>query len=69
MDTMLLVLISISVVTITLIIIVLFLIQNKKNNSIKKQLDKLEVEKNMLDSSPVIPELSKIESYNKNEKL
>ena len=49
MDTMLLVLISISVVTITLIIIVLFLIQNKKNNSIKKQLDKLEVEKNMLD--------------------
>lgn len=69
MDTMLLVLISLSVVTIILIIIVLFLIQNKKNNSIKKQLDKLEVEKNMLDSSPVIPELSKIESYNKNEKL
>ena len=69
MDTMLLVLISISVVTITLIIIVLFLIQNKKKNYIKKQLDKLEVEKNMLDSSPVIPELSKIESYNKNEKL
>ncbi len=69
MDTTLLVLISISIVTIILIIVVLFLIQSKKNNSIKKQLDKLEVEKNMLDSSPVIPELSKIESYNKNEKL
>ena len=69
MEVALLILISLAVVTIVLIIVVLFLIQNRKNKNIKKQLDKLEVEKNMLDSSPVIPELSKIESYHKNEKL
>jgi septation ring formation regulator len=69
MEIALLLLISMSVVTIILIIVVLFLLQSHKNKSIKKQLQKLEVEKNELDSSPVIPELSKIESYNKNEKL
>lgn len=69
MEIALLVLVSLSIITIILIVVVLFLIQNHKNKSIKKQLEKLEVEKNLLDSSPVIPELSKIESINKNEKL
>ena len=62
MDMILLVLISLSIATILLIVIVLYLIQNHKNKSIKKQLQKLEIAKNELDSSPVIPELSKIES-------
>lgn len=69
MEIALLVLVSLSVVTIVLIVVVLTLIQTHKNKSIKKQLEKLEIEKNLLDSSPVIPELSKVESYNKNEKL
>ena len=53
------------IVTVT----VLYLIQNHKNKKYKEELDKLEIEKNKLDSSPVIPELSKIESYLNNEKL
>ncbi len=69
MEAALLILISLAIVTIILIVVVLFMLQSHKDKSIKKQLDKLEVEKNLLDSSPVIPELSKIESYNKNEKL
>ncbi len=69
MELALLILISLAVITIVLTIVVLFLIQSRKNRAIKKQLDKLEIEKNLLDSSPVIPELSKIESYHKNEKL
>lgn len=36
---------------------------------IKKQLEHLEIEKNKIDSAPIIPELSKVESYLKNEKL
>lgn len=52
-----------------LITIILNAIQKRKIKKIKKELDRLEVEKNMLDSSPVIPELSKIESINRNEKL
>jgi septation ring formation regulator len=69
MEATLLIMVSFAVIAIILVVVVLFLLQNHKNKSIKKQLDKLEVEKNLLDSSPVIPELSKIESYNKNEKL
>ncbi len=53
------------VVTVT----VLYMIQNHKNKKYKEKLDKLEIEKNKLDSSPVIPELSKVESYLNNEKL
>lgn len=58
-----------TIITVALIITILNVIQSRKNKNIKKQLDKLEVEKNLLDSSPVIPELSKIESINRNEKL
>lgn len=43
--------------------------QNAKNKKIKSQLEKLEVEKNKINSTPIVPELSKVESYLKNEKL
>jgi len=52
-----------------LIVTVLVLIQKNKSIGIKKQLSKLEVEKNKIDSTPIIPELTKIESLVKNEKL
>jgi septation ring formation regulator len=52
-----------------LIIGILNIIQNHKNKKIKKLLEKLEVEKNIIDSTPITPELSKIESFLKNEKL
>ena len=52
-----------------LIILVLYFIKRRKNKRYKERIDKLEIEKNKLDSSPVIPELSKIESYLNNEKL
>ena len=69
MDMYLLIMVSLIVITIILIVGILFFIQNRKNKRIKKQLEKLEVEKNRLDTSPVIPELSKIETINKTEKL
>ena len=49
--------------------LVLFFMQNAKNKKIKSQLEKLEVEKNKINSTPIVPELSKVESYLKNEKL
>lgn len=51
------------------ILLVLYFIKRKKNKRYKEKIDRLEIEKNKLDSSPVIPELSKIESYLNNEKL
>ena len=57
------------ILTLTLIVIVLYNVQNFKNRKYKKLLDELEVEKNIIDSIPIIPELSKVETYIKNDKL
>ena len=51
------------------IVLILNIIQSKKIKKYKKRLDELEIEKNILDSSPVIPELSKVENISRNEKL
>ena len=69
MDTTILIMVTFFIIAAIVISIVLVLLQNRKNKKIKMQLDKLEVEKNKIDSTPIIPELSKIESYLKNEKL
>ena len=54
---------------VALILLVIFLIRKHKKKRYKEVIDKLEIEKNKLDSSPIIPELSKVESYLNNEKL
>lgn len=51
-----------------LIVIVLNLIQNGRNKEYKKTLDKLEIEKNVIDSTPISSEISKIRSFIKNDK-
>ncbi len=61
--------ITLGIAGVITVVVILNIIQNKKNKKYRDQLDKLEVEKNILDSSPVIPELSKVESITKNEKL
>lgn len=62
-------LISIYVLAAIIIIVVLNIMQSFRNKKIKRQLEKLEIEKNKIDSTPITPELSKIESYLKNDKL
>ncbi len=69
MDGITLIITTLFIVTVLLIVGVLNIIQNLKNKKIKKLLEKLEVEKNIIDSTPISPELSKIESFLKNEKL
>ena len=61
--------IILSVSLLMLILLVIFLIRKYKKKKYKEVIDKLEIEKNKLDSSPIIPELSKVESYLNNEKL
>ena len=69
MNTIVISIVLLSVLTIILVIGVLVAIQKKKEKGIKKQLQNLEIEKNKIDSIPIVPELTKIESLNKNEKL
>lgn len=69
MDGLILVLATIFIVAFILIVLVLNLIQAKKNRSLKKILENLDIEKNRIESTPIVPELAKIESYLKNEKL
>lgn len=56
-------------VSIVIVTAALNLIQNKKNKQIKNIIDNLEIEKNKINSTPIAPELSKVESFLKNEKL
>lgn len=69
MDSITLIFVTLFLVAVILIIIALNLIQNNKNQKYKKRLEELEIEKNQIDSTPIMPELSKIESFLKNEKI
>ena len=62
-------LIGIYVLTAIIIIVVLNIMQSLNNKKLKQELEDLEIEKNKIDSTPITPELSKIESYLKNDKL
>ncbi len=61
--------ISLFFITAILVVIVLNIIQNTKNKNIRKRIDELDIEKNLIDGAPIMPELAKIESFLKNEKL
>ena len=69
MDTIILIMVSFVMLAAIIIVTVLVLLTKGKNNQYKKQLENLEIEKNKLDSVPIIPELTKVESYLNNEKL
>ncbi len=69
MDGIALTIITLFVVAIVLIVVVLNLLQSSKNKKMKKLINNLEVQKNVLDSTPIIPELAKVESYLKSEKM
>ncbi len=68
-DNIVLFIISTTIITAILVVVVLIILQSRKNKLYKKMLSNLEFEKNKLDSSPITPELDKIESFLNNEAL
>ncbi|MBR1377227.1 MAG: septation ring formation regulator EzrA [Bacilli bacterium] len=68
-NNLVLIIVTATILAIILVIIVLNIIQSIKNKKYKKMLEGLEIEKNMLDSSPITPELNKVESFLNNEAL
>ena len=69
MEELTLISVTLFIITATLIVVVLNMLQKHKNKKIKQLLEKLEYEKNCIESTPIVPELSKIEAFLKNEKL
>ncbi len=69
MDNITLIMITLFFISSGLIIMVLNLIQGRKNKKIKRTLEKLEIEKNKLATSPIVPELAKVEAFLNNDKL
>ena len=69
MDNLTLIMLTLFLVCSGLIVGVLNFIQSKKNKRIKKTLEKLEIEKNKLATSPIVPELAKVEAFLNNDKL
>ena len=55
--------------TLVFVLIVLGVLKGRKKKKYKKLIEELDYQKNRLDTSPVGPELAKVESYASNEKL
>ncbi len=68
MDLMLII-VGLYIFIVIIVVIVLNLLQNNRNKKYKTILDKLEVEKNVIDSTPISSEISKIKTFLKNDKL
>lgn len=69
MDSITLVFTTFFIIAVVLVVTVLNFIQNHKVKKLQKELEQLEVEKNVIDSTPIVPELAKIEILLKNGKL
>lgn len=53
----------------TLVTVTLIILQSIRSKKLKKKIDELEYEKNVIDSAPITPELAKIEAFLKNDKI
>ena len=69
MDTKMLYIGSAIILGIILIIVFLILVRKSKINNLKKQVQELERQRNLIVSTPIMSELAKIEVIIKNEKL
>ena len=66
-DNIILIIVTLFILATILIVVVLNVLQNKRNKTLKTRLDELEVEKNLLETAPVMNELSKLESFSSNK--
>ena len=69
MDNILIMICASFGITLIIVLIILGVLKSRKKKKYKKILEYLDYQKNRLDTSPVGPELAKIESYTNNEKL
>lgn len=65
--TLILTIITLTIVAITSIIIAIFLIRKKKKDNVRKEIELLETDKNLIISPSILTELNKVESLVNNE--
>ena len=65
--TFLLIAVAYYIITVIIVIIILNLINRNEKNKLKKQIDELEKEKNMIISANMLSELNKVEALVNNE--
>ena len=69
MDSVLLITISAFILAIILVLVTLFIIKNNQNKKYKKEIEKLDTEKNSLLGVPVLSEISKVKELVKTDNL
>lgn len=69
MNGVILMIVTYALIAIVLSIVVLVVIKKKHDNSLKKAIENLDKEKNVIESTPVLLELSKVETIIKNDKM
>ena len=69
MDTIILTIIATFLIGIIITVITLLLIRRSRKNGLKQNIEKLEYEKNLIDGTMIISELSKIEAFLNSEKM
>ncbi len=69
MDNVILLFVTLLLIAIVLVVSVLNIIQIRKNRKMKRVLEKLEIEKNTINSTPISPELEKVGAYAKGGKI
>ena len=69
MDELILILVTMLITATVTVSIVICVLRAKRKNKYKIKLDNLDIEKNKIASTPIISELSKVESYRKNDKI
>ena len=69
MNNKLYIIIGVCIGTLLIVLIMIHIMRKNKKSRYKKMIDNLDYQKNQLDTSPVGPELAKVEGYINNDKL
>lgn len=69
MNGVILIVVTYSLVAIILCIVVLTLMKKRRDNGLKLTIENLDKEKNIIESTPILLELAKVETIIKNDKM
>ena len=69
MDGVILIVVTYALIAVVLITITIVVIKKKRNSKFKQTIERLDKEKNLIESTPILLELAKVETIIKNDKM